>query len=246
MSLRLRLRREVASYARELHSRGWVANHDGNVSARDGAGFIISPTGVSKRKVEADGLALCDASGAPVEGGKPPSEVGLHVGAYRARSELTAVIHAHPPYASAFALAGRRIEPIAMPEVVVSLGPTIPLLPVFAPRDPAAVDAVEAALRGADVVLLGGNGVLAAGPDLETAYLRVELVEHYARILGLCQGGVGPVASLDEAMTRRLVELRRAAGLVTPDVADPRSAGGDAGLERVVAEEVRRALGRKD
>ena len=185
MSSPHQLRRALAEYARALHARGWVANHDGNASVRldQEDRFLISPTAVSKRLVAQEGIVLCDRQGRPVGRGKPPSEVALHVGAFRARPDARAVIHAHPPFASAFALLCVPMEPIAMPEVVVSLGDHIPLVPVLLPKDPGAADAVGKVLQTSDVALLGGNGVIAIGHDLEQAYLRLELVEHYATIL---------------------------------------------------------------
>lgn len=244
-----RLRQAIAEVARRLHTSGWVANHDGNVSARSARGFFITPTAISKAAATPDGLARCSLGGERQSGGRPPSEVALHVGAYQAREDVRAVLHAHPPHASAFSVVGRPIEPIAMPEVIVSLGAEIPLVPLFLPKDSASAAAVGQALAHADVALLAGNGAIAVGPDLETAYLRMELLEHYAKILTLARGHVGePVALASEAQAQ-LLEARKKAGLPVPPF--PRNpAGRDADPEavrRLVAEEVRRALrGTKD
>ncbi|MCC7386687.1 MAG: class II aldolase/adducin family protein [Deltaproteobacteria bacterium] len=240
------LKRRVSEYSRLLHAQAWVANHDGNVSARlDGeAGFLITPTGISKRLCDPETIVVCDSAGEPRGAGRAPSEVALHVGAYRARPDVRAVIHAHPPHASAFALAQRRIDPVAMPEVVVSLGDRIPLVPLFLPRDPGVAAAIADALSVADVALLAGNGVITAGVDLEQAFLRLELVEHYARILALTGGIGGPVA-LDGAQTQRLLEMRKKAGLgpLTGNApSEPRGALAQR-VRPLVAEEVRRMLG---
>lgn len=206
------LRRRLSAYSLMLAERGWVANHDGNVSVRSGDGFLITPTAVSKRLCTPDSLVLCGADGRPVGRGRPPSEVALHVGALRARGDVGAIVHAHPPYASAFALARRALGPVAMPEVVVSLGAEIPLVPLLLPKDPAAADVIADAVLDADALLLTGNGVLTVGEDLEQAFLRMELVEHYARITSIAQS-IGGVVALDPASTERMLELRRAAGL---------------------------------
>jgi L-fuculose-phosphate aldolase len=218
-------RKAVSTFSVELFRRGFVANHDGNVSARVGRDgrFLVTPTAVSKRLCTPESIVECDARGQPVGRGKPPSELALHLAAYR-RPDVQAVIHAHPPHASAFALAQAPLSPVAMPEVVVSLGPTIPLVPLFLPRDPAVEDAVAAALAVADVALLAGNGVIAVGPDLETAYLRLELVEHYARILAIARGGVGAPVPLDPASEARLMDMRRKAGLAR-EAAPPGTTG---------------------
>ena len=129
-----------------------------------------------------------------------------------------------------------------MPEIVVSLGDHLPMVPRFLPKDPAAGPAVAETLRYADVALMTGNGVIAVGPDLETAFLRVELVEHYARILAIAYGGVGEVHPLSDSETERLVEMRKKAGLFR-EPAQPRKPAVASTVRAVVAEEVRRVLG---
>jgi L-fuculose-phosphate aldolase len=240
------LRREVEAYAHALHARGWVANHDGNVSARlsPGGDFVITPTAISKRLVSREALALCGPDGAPTPASgkaRPPSEVALHALAYRARPDVGAVVHAHPVHASAFALLGRPLEPVAMPEIVVSLGPRIPVLPTALPKDAALGAALTAALAEVDVVLLGGNGVLAVGDDLEQAYLRVELVEHYAQIFEAA-ARLGAITALPEALVAQLVEARTKAGLGPGARAATAARGPSEHVRRVVAEELKRAL----
>lgn len=230
------LRREVAEYSQLLHARGWVANHDGNVSARLAGQerFLISPTAVSKRRVTPETVVTCELSGRPIGKGRPPSEVSLHVGAYR-HPDVRAVIHSHSPEATAFSLAQVPLEPVALPEVVVSLGLEIPLVPRFLPKQDSVADAVELALGRADGLLLAGNGVLTVGRDLEEAFLRAELIEHYARVFSRARTLGGP-APLSAAEIDRLLELRKGAGL------GPRR-GTERGLRAVIVEEVRRAMG---
>jgi L-fuculose-phosphate aldolase len=235
----IRARREVSEYSLMLHDAGWVANHDGNVSLLDGSRFYVTPTAVSKRVCDADSIVECDLDGKPIGKGRPPSEVALHAAAYRARPDVRAVIHAHPPHASAFALAGRTVEPVAMPEVVVSLGDRIPLVALFVPKDPGAGPAVAEALAIADVALMAGNGAIAVGPDLETAYLRMEVLEHYAKMLSIARD-VGGVSPLPDAVLKKCLELRKAAGLLRE--APPQRTSD---VRQVVLEEVRRALGEK-
>lgn len=193
---------------------GWVANHDGNVSVRlTGERFLITPTAVSKRDVEAEMLIIVDAKGTVLEGRRKPfSELDLHLAAYRARPEVECVVHAHPPLATAFGLAGLRLEPMAMPEVVVSLGAEIPTLPRVMPKSAAGVKAVEEASAKVDAMLLSGNGALTLGADLTQALLRMELVEHYAKILSVARQ-FGPVAPLGPNEMTALLEARAKAGL---------------------------------
>lgn len=236
-----RRKQQVSQYALMLHERGWVANHDGNVSARtqDGKGFVITPTGISKRVCHPDTIVACNAHGQPLGRGRPPSEVQLHVGAYRSREDVTAVIHAHPPYASAFALARRPLTSISMPEVVVSLGPHIPVAPMVLPKATEAADVAASAVSASDVVLLAGNGVLAVGPDLETAFLRTELIEHYAKIVAIMEGGVGAPVALSSDQLDHLMGLRKKAGLHREGAAVSEASP----LRAVVEQEVRRILG---
>ncbi len=243
------LRREVSAYSLLLHDRGWVANHDGNVSIRSGTGFLVTPTAVSKRRCAPDTIVSCDAEGKPAGKAKPPSEVALHAGAYRGRPDANAVIHAHPPYASAFALLGLPVAPIAMPEVVVSLGDAIPVVPLLLPKDPRSGEVVGAALATADVLIMTGNGILTIGRDLEEAFLRVELLEHYARILLLAKG-LGVVPTLGSSDLGKLIELRRSAGLHregTRSAApkEPKDTGARANIRAIVEDEIKRALGGK-
>jgi L-fuculose-phosphate aldolase len=208
-----RLRAELADYARRLHARGWVANHDGNVTARLGEGrYLATPTATSKADVTVENLLVVDESGARVAGsGKPFGEIGLHLTVYRNRPDVHAVVHAHPPTATGFAVAGVGLDRPLLPEAVVSLGVGIPTVP-FAVPGAAACNALAPFCAAHDAVLIAGNGALAWGASLEQAYLRLELVEHLARIALVAHqlGGVRPVP---ESAIPSLLESRRKAGL---------------------------------
>ena len=208
------LRSQVVAVSHRLHQNGWVANHDGNVSVRlRGDRLLITCTAVSKRDVDDASLLVVDLEGKVLEGRKRPfSELELHLAAYRARPEVNAVLHAHPPYATAFGLTGTELSPIAMPEIIVSLGDRIPTVPRCLPKDPAGVAAVEGAARGHDALLLAGNGALTLGEDLTQALLRMELCEHYAKILHTAKA-LGPIQPLDAASVGQLLLARAKAGL---------------------------------
>jgi L-fuculose-phosphate aldolase len=209
-----KVRAELVAVSRRLHENGWVANHDGNVSVRlNGGRLLITPTAVSKRDVDDGMLLIVDLEGKVLEGRRKAfSELELHLAMYRARPEADAVIHAHPPHATAFGLVGLDLGPIAMPELTVSLGAKVPTLPRVMPREKAGVEAVEKAAREVDAMLLAGNGAFTLGVNLEQALLRMELVEHYARILCIARG-LGSVASLSEGELGKLLEARKKAGL---------------------------------
>src|SRR5207253_1684370 len=137
-------RAQVAQTARRIHAAGWAANHDGNVSVRIGRDrFLITPTATSKAEVTESMLVVVDGAGKLVEGTlKPPGETELHLAAYRARPDVDAVLHAHPPYATAFGAARAPLEPICLPEAVVSLG-YVPLAPCAMPKTPLATGSVS-------------------------------------------------------------------------------------------------------
>lgn len=210
-------KRQLAEVSRRLHAAGWVANHDGNASARlpDGKRFLATPTAVSKRLVDAHDVLTVDVEGKVLSGRKRLfSEWHLHAAAYRARPDVCAVLHAHPPHATAFGVARRQLGVPALPEMVVSLGANVPTLD-YAPPKSAAQDAALTRALGdgdADAVLLASNGVLVMGVDLEQAWLRLELVEHYARILvaAAALGGPTPLPADD---VKQLLDARTKAGL---------------------------------
>ncbi len=209
-----KLRAELVATSRRLHTMGWVANHDGNLSVRlTGDRLLITPTAVSKLDVDDSMLIVVDLAGKVLEGRRKPfSELELHLAAYRARPEIECVLHAHPPHATAFGLTGLELSPIAMPEIVVSLGDSIPTVPRSMPKTPELVKAVEAASGKVDAMLLAGNGALTLGSSLEQALLRMELVEHYAKILTISRS-LGPVAPLPPGDLAKLLEARAKAGL---------------------------------
>ena len=191
------MRREIVLYSHRLHGNGWVANHDGNLTARlTETHLLCTPTAVSKGDVEPGWLIVVDGDNQVVEGTRRAfSELQLHRAAYSARDDITVVIHAHPPNATGYAVAGVPLPHPIMAEPVVSLGPEVPMVPYFRPGDPALTEAIGMALQRADVVLLERHGVLAVGGSFEQAYLRMELVEHLAKIGLAAQqlGGARPL-----------------------------------------------------
>lgn len=206
------LRVAVAETARQLHAAGWCANHDGNVSARDGARFVATPTATSKRLVADKDLIEVDAAGKVIGSGKVFGEIGLHLVVYERRPDVGAVVHAHPPCATA--IASSRDNPIDRPfiaEALVSLGPKIPKLPYAQPGEPARA-ALAPWCELVDAVILGNHGVIAWGKDCETALLRLELVEHLAKI-ALAAAPLGGVEPLPDAALEPLLAARAKANI---------------------------------
>ncbi len=225
---------DVADYAQRLHARGWVANHDGNISVRDGNGrFLVTPTATSKAAVRADGLVIVDSAGRAVGGrGKPFGELGLHLAVYAARGDVNAVVHAHPPTATGFAVAGVPLDEAFIAEAVVSLGAGVPTVPFAAPGADAA-SALEPFTHDYDAALLANHGVIAWGPDLETAFLRLELVEQLAKV-ALVARQLGGVRPLPPSVLPKLLDARAKAGL-GPAAASAPLAPATGALKTVVA-----------
>jgi L-fuculose-phosphate aldolase len=213
----LPLAREVAAFARALHDAGWVANHDGNVSARasDGRRFFATPTALSKRLVQPEDIIVVDIEGKVLSGRRKLfGEWHLHAAAYAARSDVQAVIHAHPVSSTAVGVARTSLGVPPLPEMVVSLGANVPTLEYAVPKSKAQDQALAQALDvgDADAVLLAGNGALAVGVDLEQAFLRLELVEHWAKIV-IAAAPLGGAKALPADDVKKLLEARTKAGL---------------------------------
>ncbi len=206
------LRREVAAISSVLWDRGWVANHDGNVTAKAAPGRIVAtPTALSKRQCEESELIVVDESARVVSGRRRAfSELGLHLAIYQARPDVGAVVHAHPPYATARATSACELR-CFLPEAVVSLGELVPLVPLSMPGKDAEA-ALGAVAAAHDAALLESHGVFAWGDDPEQAFLRLELVEHLSRIAHIAHATGGPKA-LPKPIVDKMLEARTKAGL---------------------------------
>lgn len=218
------LRSELARTSRRLHSAGWCANHDGNASVRVGRDrFLCTPTAVSKADVDESMLIVVDGAGRVVEGTRKPfGELELHLAIYRARPDAEAVLHAHPPYATAFGVAGVALEVAALPEVLVSLGVGVPTVPLALPKSPELVQGVSSIALKSHAFLVAGNGAFSLGVDLEQAWLRLELVEHLAKIVHLARQ-LGGVKELSAPQVEKLLDARAKAGLEPPGATRPAS-----------------------
>lgn len=208
------LRRELLGIAHQLHDRGWVANHDGNVTVRLSADRLLAtPTAVSKRVLTDADLIVVDAANLVVQGGRRPfSEIALHRAVYAARPDVRAVVHTHAPNATALSVAGVAVQPQMIAEAVVSLGAEVPLLGYGFPQSAEQLAALGNLADLHDACTLGNHGVLAWGDDLEQAFLRAELVEHLAKIqLRALQAG--RVQTVPAADLVRLLQARTKAGL---------------------------------
>lgn len=212
------LREEILLVGRLLHQKGFVAATDGNISVRWGADRVLAtPSGLSKGFMAPEDIIITDLEGrlvdpaAEARGLKPTSELQLHLEAYRQRADVWAVVHAHPPMATAFTIAGLSLEPCVIPEVVVTLG-TIPTAPYATPGTPEGSKVIRELIRTHDAILLDHHGAVAVGRTAMEAYLKLEKVEHAAQIVFMARQ-LGRVIPLSPAQMSTLIAIRKQHGL---------------------------------
>lgn len=197
-----------------LHASGLLVALDGNLSARlPDDTFLCTRAGCHKGFVTEDDLIVTDASGRWLRGlGRPTSEMALHLACYRERPDVCAVVHAHPPQAIACTVADIDLDRPLLPEVVLTLG-TIPTVPYARTGTVELAEAVGAAVRRRDAVLLDRHGAVALGRDLLEAFSHLETVEQVARValLASAAGRLRPLPH-DEAVALRRAGLERYGG----------------------------------
>ena len=208
----LALRREIVGVCRRLYERGLIAGQDGNVSVRlPGDRLLVTPAGMSKVDVGPNDLVEMRLDGAAAgRGPRASSEVLMHLRIYRRRPDVNAVVHAHPPTATGFAVAGEGFTACVLPEVVYQVG-EVPLLPYATPGTDALADSFEPYLATHDAFLLANHGATTLGPSLLLAHQRMESLEHAARII-LTARLLGRVNALTGAQVDALEAARRRAG----------------------------------
>jgi len=203
---------EIVKYSQKLDQKGFGANHDGNISVKFDGVLLATPTAVSKGNITSDLIITLDKDGNKIGGiGKPFSEIKLHLVAYRARPEINAVVHAHPPFVTARGFLNLPIQP-SIPEAIVSLGDVIPVAQFAMPGAKENDDIVANILNQCDVFMMPGNGIFAVGDCIEQAYLRLELAEHLAKIDYYARQMGTPMSLANKDVTN-LLEKRAAIGL---------------------------------
>lgn len=200
----LPVRREVVRVCRRLYERGLIAGPDGNVSVRlPGDRVLVTPAGMSKVDVAEDDLVELSLDGGHRRGAKrASSEVAVHLRIYQRRPDVQAVVHAHPPTATGFAVAGESFAACVLPEIIYQVG-WVPLVPYATPGTVALADAFEPYLARHDAFLMANHGATTVGPSLLLAHQRMESLEHTAKIL-LAARLLGRVHTLSSEDVRAL------------------------------------------
>jgi L-fuculose-phosphate aldolase len=179
----LQYRQDILDVGKLIYQKGWVAANDGNISVRlDDRRILCTCTGVSKGMMSPDDIIVCDLEGNKIDGARErTTEIAMHLTIYQMRPDVSAVVHAHPPVATGFAVAGRPLNLALLPEVVVSLG-CVPLAEYGLPGTPALTDGMLPYIPTYDAILLGNHGSVCYGEDVYKAFFKMETVEHFARV----------------------------------------------------------------
>ncbi len=181
----LRIKEEICEIGYNLWLRGFVAANDGNISVKlDEDTFITTPTGISKSKLKPGMLVTVNGKNEVIscnEGYKPSSEFKMHLRCYKERPDINAVVHAHPPTATGFAVARIPLDEYSMSEAIMFLG-SVPIAPYATPGSDGVPESLVPYLPYHDTILLSNHGAVTIGTDLTQAYYRMETLEHFAKV----------------------------------------------------------------
>lgn len=215
MSTEYEIKQNICEIGKRIYQRGMVASNDGNISVKlDDHTFLCTPTGVSKGFMTPEYICKVNEKGEILEanpGFKPSSEIKMHLRVYEKRPDVRSVVHAHPVYATAYAIAGKALTQPIMPEAVISLG-CVPLAKYGRPSTEEIPDSIEPFLPYYDAVLLENHGALTWSDSPLAAYHKMEAVEFYAKLLYLSTQLGGP-QEFSKEQVEDLYAIRRKFGM---------------------------------
>ena len=230
------IRADIVEAGRRLYARSFIASNDGNISARlDEKRLVTTPKSVSKGFMTPDMMVIVDFEGAKIAGDRDPStELPMHLEIYRNRPDVNAVVHAHPPVATGFAVAGIPLTRAVLAEVITTLG-SIPIAEYGTPSTRELPDAVRKYIKAHDGMLLANHGAVTCGTDVFSAYYKMETIEHFANI-SLVARLLGRENLISRDEVERLQGLRGFYGIPSPAplCADPDGVTGDEVLCQVL------------
>lgn len=216
------IKKQICEIGKRIYDKGMVAANDGNISVKlNDHEFLCTPTGVSKGFMTPDYICKVDAEGNVIQANgdfKPSSEIKMHMRVYKERPDVKSVVHAHPMYATGFAIAGIPLTQPIMPEAVIALG-CVPIAEYGTPSTHEIPDAVSKYLQHFDAVLLENHGALTYSDSLLNAYHKMESVEFYAQLLFISRQLGGP-KELNNEQVSKLYDIRRQFGLKGKHPAD--------------------------
>lgn len=210
------LRADIVEVGRRLYARGYTASNDGNISVRLDAGrLLMTPKSVCKGFMSPEMMCITDLDGKKLAGERDPSsEMQMHLEVYRQRPDAKAVVHAHPPIATGFAVAGIPLDRAVLAEVVTTLG-SVPIAEYATPSTKELPEAVRKYVKAHDGMLLANHGALTLGADLFAAYYKMETIEHFAKISFVART-LGGENLLSRKEVDRLQGLRGMYGIASP------------------------------
>jgi L-fuculose-phosphate aldolase len=210
------LRKDIVEVGRRLYARGYTASNDGNISVRlDEQRLLMTPKSVCKGFMDPGMMCITDLDGRKLAGDRDPSsEMQMHLEVYRQRPDAQAVVHAHPPIATGFAVAGIPLDRAVLAEVVTTLG-SVPIAEYATPSTKELPEAVRRYVKAHDGMLLANHGALTLGADLFAAYYKMETIEHFAKI-SLVARLLGGERLLSRDEVFRLQGLRGSYGIAAP------------------------------
>src|ERR1700704_6315859 len=216
MSSESSLRADIVEIGRRMYARGYTASNDGNISVRlDSGRLLMTPKSVCKGFMTPDMMCITDLEGRKLQGDRDPSsEMLMHLEVYRQRPDINAVVHAHPPTATGFAVAGIPLTRAVLAEGVTTLG-RIPIAEDGTPSPAELPDAVRKYIKAHDGMLLANHGAVTCGTSVMNAHFKMETIEHFARI-SLVARMLGRENLLSREEVARLQGLRGAYGIKAP------------------------------
>jgi L-fuculose-phosphate aldolase len=211
-----KLKEQMCDIGRRIWLKGFCAGNEGNHSYRIGPDRVLcTPTGISKGNLKPDDICTVDMEGKQVAGKrKRTSEILMHLAIYKARPDVKAVVHSHPPHATAFAIAGVELPTCIHPEAEVFLG-QVRTAKYVTPGDTRLGESLLPYVKDSNTILLQNHGTVTYDVDLENAYYKLEIVDAYARILLLAKQ-IGSIRPLDGNEMKELLELKQKFGLREP------------------------------
>jgi L-fuculose-phosphate aldolase len=197
-----KIKEEICEIGRRVYDKGFAAANDGNISIRVGENEVVcSPTMICKGFMKPEDICAVDLDGNQLAGKrKRTSEILLHLTIMKERPDVKAVVHCHPPHATAFAVAGQAIPQCILPEVEVFMG-EVPIAPYETPGAQGFADTVLPFLNATNTIILKNHGTVSFGATLEEAYWKTEILDAYCRIL-LLSKQLGGVDYLNEQKSR--------------------------------------------
>jgi L-fuculose-phosphate aldolase len=216
MTLESQLRADIVEVGRRMYAREYTDSNAGNISVRLGEErLLMTPKSVCKGFMTPDMMCITDLDGRKLEGDRDPStEMLMHLEVYRQRPDVRAVVHAHPPTATGFAVAGIPLDRAVLAEVLTTLG-SIPIAEYATPSTAELPEAVRKYIRAHDGMLLANHGALTVGPDVYAAYYKMETIEHFAKI-SLVARLLGREHLISRQEVERLQGLRGSYGIKAP------------------------------